>query len=307
MITTAKTQGVGRCPDCGNENFFVSETRGEIICKKCAAVVESNVIDFGQEWTSFEDDGKGRSSRVGAAFDPRVANNLRTRVGNPADFSKLKGNKRFQMRRLSQKNNWSSSALETNFNNALSSLRVMASALKAPERVEREAARIYREAAERGLTRARSSETIVMASLYLACRVNDIPKTLKEFNDTFNVDKKIIGKAYKLVARELKIKLIPSSSLDFLGRFASALNLSAKTQSKAAEFVQKAEKKELVSGCNPTSTAAASLYISALINKEKRTQKQVSDISGISEVTLRAKVKELTNKLNIKNKALQKK
>ncbi|MBW3018302.1 hypothetical protein KY325_04025, partial [Candidatus Woesearchaeota archaeon] len=298
---------IGRCPECGHQNFFVSETRGEVICKKCAAVVESNMIDFGQEWTSFEDDGQGRMSRVGAAFDPRVANNLRTKVGNQADLNRLKGNKRFQMRRLSQKNNWSSSALETNFNNALSSLRVMASALKVPERVEKEAARIYREAAERGLTRARSSETIVMASLYLSCRVNDIPKTLKEFNETFNVDKKIIGKAYKLVARELNIKLIPSSSLDFLSRFASSLNLTAKVQSKAAEFVQKAEKMELVSGCNPTSTAAASLYISALINKEKRTQKQVSDISGISEVTLRAKVKELTEKLKIKNKSVLKK
>ncbi|MBW3013465.1 LuxR C-terminal-related transcriptional regulator [Candidatus Woesearchaeota archaeon] len=44
-----------------------------------------------------------------------------------------------------------------------------------------------------------------------------------------------------------------------------------------------------------------------MINKEKRTQKQVSDISGISEVTLRAKVKELTEKLKIKNKSVLKK
>ena len=39
------------------------------------------------------------------------------------------------------------------------------------------------------------------------------------------------------------------------------------------------------------------MYIAALINGEKRTQREVSDVGGVTEVTIRNRYKELLKKL----------
>ena len=63
-----------------------------------------------------------------------------------------------------------------------------------------------------------------------------------------------------------------------------------------------AEKAGLTSGRGPTGIAAASLYVAALMNDEKRTQREVADVAGVTEVTIRNRYKELFNKLKLKDK-----
>ena len=45
--------------------------------------------------------------------------------------------------------------------------------------------------------------------------------------------------------------------------------------------------------------AAAALYVAALINGEKRTQREVADVAGVTEVTIRNRYKELLDKLKL--------
>ena len=63
--------------------------------------------------------------------------------------------------------------------------------------------------------------------------------------------------------------------------------------------VEQAQKAELTSGRGPTGIAAAGLYVAALINGEKRTQREVADVAGVTEVTIRNRYKELAGKLDI--------
>jgi len=48
--------------------------------------------------------------------------------------------------------------------------------------------------------------------------------------------------------------------------------------------------------------AAAALYVAALLNDEKKTQREVADVAGITEVTIRNRYKELLDKLNLEEK-----
>ncbi|HIH17428.1 MAG TPA: hypothetical protein HA218_01165, partial [Nanoarchaeota archaeon] len=48
--------------------------------------------------------------------------------------------------------------------------------------------------------------------------------------------------------------------------------------------------------------AAAALYVAALLNGEKKTQREVADIAGITEVTIRNRYKELLDKLGLQDK-----
>ena len=60
-----------------------------------------------------------------------------------------------------------------------------------------------------------------------------------------------------------------------------------------------AAKKELTSGRGPTGVAAAAIYIASILCNERRTQREVADIAGVTEVTIRNRYKELTEKLGI--------
>ena len=84
------------------------------------------------------------------------------------------------------------------------------------------------------------------------------------------------------------------------------MKLSAETQSKAIDILQQARDAELTSGRGPTGIAAASLYVAALMNNEKRTQREVADVAGVTEVTIRNRYKELLKELNLKDKIKKK-
>ena len=84
------------------------------------------------------------------------------------------------------------------------------------------------------------------------------------------------------------------------------MKLSPKTQNDALKVLKKAEQVELTSGRGPAGIAAAALYVAALMNEEKKTQREVADIAGITEVTIRNRYKELIEKLGLEDKIKQK-
>ena len=98
------------------------------------------------------------------------------------------------------------------------------------------------------------------------------------------------------------IKSTPSSPKDYVSRFAAVLHLSPKTQNEALKILKRAETSELTSGRGPAGIAAAALYVAALLNDEKKTQREVADIAGITEVTIRNRYKELLERLELEDK-----
>ncbi|MBW3003248.1 hypothetical protein KY328_05995 [Candidatus Woesearchaeota archaeon] len=289
-----------KCPDCGSDSFFVDKERGEIICRSCSTVVEDHLVDFGRERFVDTEDME-RNSRTGAPYDPRISNNLITKVGNAKDLRVMSRRAKYKFMRMRQKNNWSSSSIEANLNRALGHLKVISSNLRVTDSIEKEAAEIYRSAVIKGFTKARSCEKTVIAALYIACKRFGYPKTLKEFSDVTGLEKKTIGKVYRKLMRNLAIKINPLSAIDFVSRFASELRITPKVQSQAVEWIEKMQNLELTSGKCPMSIAATALYLSALLsNDEKKTQKEVSDVAQITEVTLRNRCKEMITALKMK-------
>ncbi len=292
---------VKKCPECGSSNILFNSEKGEVICKACGLVVEEKMIDFGQEWREFDHDQAAKRRRTGAPLSyTKFDKGLGTDVGQKGDIYKLgsKGkNKFFRLRKWQYR---ISTAIERNLKLALAELKRVASYLKLPKSVEEESARIYTMAVQRGLVRGRSMESVVAGALYAACRRHEVPRTLDELSEASGIDKKEIGRTYRFVTRELGIRILPSNPVDYIPRFASALKISAETQSKAVEILELAQGSELTSGRGPTGIAAASLYVAALTNNEKRTQREVADIAGVTEVTIRNRYKELIKKLNLK-------
>jgi len=101
------------------------------------------------------------------------------------------------------------------------------------------------------------------------------------------------------MTRELKLKLMPTRPEDYISRFCSELKLGGEVQAKAMEILADAAKKELTSGRGPTGVAGAAIYISSILCNSRRTQREVADVAGVTEVTIRNRYKELTERLGI--------
>ena len=291
---------IKKCPECGGINLDWNKEKGEVICKDCGLVVEEKMVDFDQEWREFDSDAAARKRRTGAPMTyTQFDQGLGTDVGRKADLFSLQGknkNKFFRLRKWQQR---ISTAIERNLKLALAELKRVSSYLKLPSSVEEEASRVYTLAVQKGLVRGRSMESVVAGALYAACRRHDVPRTLDELSEASSIEKKEIGRTYRFITRELGITILPSNPSDYIARFASALKLSAETQSKSVEIIEQAQAVELTSGRGPTGIAAAALYVAALINGEKRTQREVADVAGVTEVTIRNRYKELLEKLNL--------
>ncbi len=291
---------VKRCPECGSLNLHHNKEKGEVICRDCGLVIEDKMVDFDQEWREFDSEAAARKRRTGAPMTyTQFDQGLGTDVGRKADLYKFGGkakNKFFRLRKWQQR---ISTAIERNLKLALSELKRVSSFLRLPSSVEEEASRIYTLAVQKGLVRGRSMESVVSGALYAACRRHDVPRTLDELSEASNIEKKEIGRTYRFITRELGIKILPSNPADYIARFASALKLTAETQSRSVEIIEEAQAVELTSGRGPTGIAAAALYVAALINGEKRTQREVADVAGVTEVTIRNRYKELLDKLEL--------
>jgi transcription initiation factor TFIIB len=297
---------IKKCPECGGINLFWNKEKGEIICKDCGLVIEDKMVDFGQEWRDVDSESADKRRRTGAPMTyTQFDQGLGTEVGQKGDLFKLKAKDRDKFFRLRKWQYRISTAIERNLKLALAELKRVSSFLKLPKSVEEEAARIYTLAVQRGLVRGRSMESVVAGALYAACRRHDVPRTLDELSEASGIEKKEIGRTYRFVTRELGISIMPSNPADYIARFASALKLNAETQSKSIDILEKAQKEELTSGRGPTGIAAAALYVAALMHGEKRTQREVADVAGVTEVTIRNRYKELLERLKLE-KAIKK-
>lgn len=294
-----------QCPECNSTHLIRDYSRAELVCEDCGLVIDEAFIDQGPEWRAFDSDQQEKRARTGAPMTFTIHDKgLSTEIDwSNRDFTgkSIPTRNRAQLYRLRkwQRRIRIADATERNLAFALSNLDRLASGMGLPRTVRETAAMIYRKAALKNLVRGRSIEGIVAASLYAACRQCHVPRTLDEISEISHIRRKEIGKNYRFISRELELKLLPTLPEDYISRFCSELKLSNEVQAKAMEILKLAAKNALITGRGPTGNAAASLYIASVLCCERRTQRDVADVAGVTEVTVRNRYKEITKKLDI--------
>jgi len=300
-----KIEETVKCPECGSTHLSKDHSRAELVCEDCGLVIDEAFIDRGPEWRAFDSEQREKRARTGSPMTYTIHDKgLSTMISwqNRDSYGKsIPTRNRAQLYRLRkwQRRVRISDATERNLALALSALDRMSSGLGLPRAVRETAAMIYRKAAFKKLVRGRSIEGVTAASLYAACRQCHVPRTLDEISSVAHMSRKEIGRNYRYVARELELKLMPTTPRDYISRFCSELKLSADVQAKTLGILREAANKELTSGRGPTGIAAASLYIASVLCGERRTQREVADVAGVTEVTIRNRYKELAKKLDI--------
>ncbi len=305
MAKRPKEEFVRRCPECGSTHLIWDYERGELVCGDCGAVIEDSFIDQGPEWRAFDAEQDEKRARTGApltflSHDKGLATEISW--SNKDSYGKRIPHKNraqiYRVRKWHQRIRVSNAA-ERNLSVALQELNNVSSKMGLPKDVRETAAIIYRKAVEKNLIRGRSIESIVAASIYAACRKVGMPRTLDEVAKASELNKKKIGRAYRHLTKELNLNLKPTTANSYITQFCSKLRLDKNVVNKAEEIVQQATERGITSGKGPTGVAAAAIYIAANLMNEPRTQKEIAEVAGVTEVTIRNRYKEISSALNM--------
>ena len=297
-VSEPETEREESCPECSGR--LISDTEhAETVCEACGLVVEEDGIDRGPEWRAFDAGERDEKSRVGAPTTKLMHDKgLSTNIGwqNKDAYGKtLSSSQRQKMQRL---RTWDErfrtrDSRERNLKQALGEIDRMASALGLPKNVRETASVIYRRALEEDLLPGRSIEGVASACVYAAARQAGTPRSLDELAAVSRVERMELTRTYRYIVRELNLEIEPADPESYVPRFASDLELSEEVERRARELLRTAKDQGITSGKSPVGLAAAAIYAASLLSNEKTTQNEVSEVTDISEVTIRNRYHEL--------------
>ena len=292
-----------KCPSCGNKKMVTDQDTGELFCSKCGIVVTDKIADTGAEWRSFSNDETNRT-RVGAGTSLTMHDmGLSTVIGAANKDSTGKPLSASVKSSIERLRTWDSrtqahSSADRNLRQALNEMDKLKDKLALTDAVVEKAAYIYRKAMERKLVRGRSIQGLVAACLYASCRNTETPRTLDDIAKGINIRRKDVARCYRLIFRELELKMPVVDPVKGVSRIASIAELSEKSKRKAIEILDQAKRIGMVAGKDPMGIAAAALYLACISTGEVKSQKDISIASGVTEVTIRNRCAGLRKMLN---------
>jgi len=302
---TKKLWKITKCPECTSDNLVEDYDRGEVICQACGLVINENVMNRGPEWRAFTKEERESRGRVGIpisfSMHDKGLSTVIDRINRDAYGKQLPISTRLEMLRLRK---WQirtrvHSSIDRNLAQAMAELDRLTDNLHIPSQVKERAAVIYRKALDSGLVRGRSIAAIAAAALYAACRATETPRTLKEVAAASSVKRKDVARCYRLLLRELNIKMPVEDPVRCVSKIASKVRIPIKTQRTAIKILGEAKKRGVISGKDPMGLAAAALYVACVLDDVKKTQKEIAEVANVTEVTVRNRYKGLKESLKL--------
>lgn len=319
------------CKDCQNPvpNLFEDYSSGDIICRDCGSVLLDRVIDMRSEWRTFANDsgnGAGEDpSRVGGPSNPLLADAEGDMFLESTVISSMDGGtgtskdlNRIHARATNK------GTLEKNLLKAFRDITSMSERIGLPRMIADRAKSIFKKVEDDKLCKGKTTEGIIAACIYIACRQERVPRTFREISSLTLVPKKDIGRCYKALAplfipgdmppeyggssaggattspTSAPTSATTSSGMatvsvqDFMARFCSHLNLNMEIQKASVLLCQKVAELTCVAGKSPISVAAAVIYmITQLYPQHKKAHKDISFVAGVSEATIKNTYKEI--------------
>lgn len=273
---------------------------------------------------SFRFHDKGLTTQVG--FDRRDAS------GNK--LSAIGLDRAHHLRKWQQRTSINTS-LERNLATANNRLNIWASQMKIPPGVIEPTAQLYRRATIAKIPRGRSIDKTLVACILITCRTLRIPRTIQDFARVTQITSKDIGKYYRLVKKVLEIPPQPLTPEEYLLPVCENLAVSPHIRTRALALLTQVKQTDIPIGKDPNSIAITCLYVagkleemelnSLLIQHRQAksdhnapltkqlakqiaelkaalryvTQQRLSNESGISDVVIRNRYRDLCTVLKI--------
>jgi transcription initiation factor TFIIB len=299
-------QNQALCSICNRSDRIVTDPEsGEIICSNCGMVISDKVEDSSHLERHVFTGGQIEQARARTGAPTSLARHdmgLATIIGKEdrdASGQKIDSSINSTMQRLRA---WDfrihlSRSSDRNLQTAFKLLNTLKDKLGLSDAIVEKVAYIYRKAQERGFVRGRSIPAVLAAAVYIVYRDFGVPKTMKDIATVSNIKRKNIARVYRQLLLELDYKVPNPDPVKCIAKIANKGNLTEKTKRHALDIMEKITENEISAGKDPMGLAATVLYMSCIKTGENITQKEISNVAGVTEVTLRNRFKDLKNHL----------
>jgi|TARA_Y100000590_G_scaffold465938_1_gene639733 transcription initiation factor TFIIB len=294
------------CPEC--KSAVVDDFQnGERICSGCGIVVDEQMADYGPETKTVNLEDKMRLARASghttfAQHDMGIATEIS--VGS-TDFSGKKINSSIsnQMQNLRK---WQqrvrvTSPRERRLTNVLGKITETCESCNLSKNVVETASKIYRSLDGKNIeVKGKSVISITVAVVYMACKQCDVVRSLEEICKNVCMAKdvkaksKLAAKYYRNIVLEMGQAITPTVTMDkYISKIANLTKAEPRVERLALEIAEKTNVQGITDGKTPNGIASAYLYIGSILLGQTVLQRDMSSVSGITEVTIRNRVKEI--------------
>ena len=291
------------CERCESNLAFSDE--GFLTCtnNKCG-IIYKDLIDQSAEWRFYgaDDNQSGDPTRCGMPINPLLKDSsfgckILYNAPMPYEMRKIRRYTEWQSMPYKEKSQYDDFQLITN----------MAHNAGMPKMLIDDAVRYHKKISEYDLTfRGDNRDGILAASIYIACRINNLPRTAKEIAQIFHLDitsstrgcknaQAIINNIEKDMDNNEKTHFGITKPEAFIDRFCSKLNINIELTQFSKFIAMKIEKDNIMPANTPTSIAAGVVYFISQICNLNITKKEIRLVSEISEVTINKCFKKLDN------------
>ena len=289
------------CERCESSLAFSEE--GFLTCtnNKCG-IIYKDLVDHGAEWRYYgaDDNQNSDPTRCGLPINPLLEESsygCKVLCMGPMSY---------EMRKIRRYTEWQSMPYkEKSQYDEFQIITVMAQNSGIPKMIIDDAIVYHKKISEYEMTfRGDNRDGIIAASIYIACRINNYPRTAKEIASIFRLDVtsatkgcknalSIINNLEKDMDNKEKTNFGKTKPEAFIERYCSKLNINTEL-TRLCHFVSmKIEKMDIMPENTPPSIAAGIVYFVAQICKLNISKRDVKNVSETSEVTINKCFKKL--------------
>ncbi|TIA90838.1 hypothetical protein E3P99_01367 [Wallemia hederae] len=295
------------CPECQipNPNVVEEFSSGDLVCGDCGLVLGDKVVDTRSEWRTFANDEGDDPSRVGAASNPLLdgVDEFETMISSRDGNSGISR----ELQRAAAKSSHGRS--ERSLMNAFRDISSMADQISLPRSIADIAKQLYKRVDEERLLRGKSTDAIIAACIFIACRQAGVPRTFKEVWGLTRVPKKVIGQCFKVLERAFgsnspsmtpgvdtpTLNNVQSGPEDLMARYCNHLSLPVWLQSGAVDVAIAAREQGVLAGRSPITVAATCIYFASALFGHPKSASEIGNIAGVGDSTIKSAYKILFN------------
>jgi transcription initiation factor TFIIB len=278
------------CTTCGGCTRTTED--GFKVCSnfECGTLI-IHVIDEAPEWRFYEESASN-PTRCGLPINPLLPkSSYGCKIGRGGKSS-------YEMIRISRCNEWLSMPYsEIAKYNSFQYITLMANNAGIPKMIVDEACIYHSQISEHQTFRGLNKDGIIAASIYIACRIQNIPRTAKEIARMFHLDSTsatkgcrnamtIINEIEQHKLNDSQIKYTNTTPSAFIDRYCSYLNMAADYITLAKFVAMKIEKQNMIPEHTPNSVATGIIYLISNEFELNISKKDIQQVSDISEVTI---------------------
>ena len=272
------------------------------MCSHCGLVSLDKTPEPRAEWRNFGFEKEERvrtGSPTSLAYHDMGLSTVIGRTNSDSSGHRLNASMQSTIHRL---RTWDSriranNSADRNLLYAFTELRRLKDKLGLSDAMLEKTAYIYRKAQEKQLIKGRSTSSMLAAAIYIACRELGASRTLRDVTEITGVKRKSISRDYRLLITSLEIKIPPADPMKCIAKIANKINISERTRRSAMKTMNDLVEREISAGKGPMGLAATILYISCLDAGESVTQKTIAEAAGITDMTIRNRLRDLKAQL----------